>query len=215
MHQLQLTNKTAQGLIDTRAIEIDGKFIHENCVLEENSELKINGKIIRNKKHYTYLKFYKPKGYISSLNSNVPNSLCSFFQNYPSLAIAGRLDKDSEGLLLLSNDGKWVEQICHPEFEKEKEYQVRINKPATQALYQAFTHGIKIGNTLTKPAICERITNDLLRIVLKEGKNRQIRRICHKMGFEVIYLKRFRIDVYELGHLKSGETLDFQLTKTI
>jgi 23S rRNA pseudouridine2604 synthase len=211
VHTLKYNNKEAQKLIDNGQIRLAENVILENSSLDDTSEIKVKEQIVRKKIEAVYFKFYKPSGFESSLNETVPNNLSAFFIDHKQLAIAGRLDKQSEGLLLLSNDGKWVEKICHPEYEKEKEYEVILDKVVNSSLTGGFQTGIKIGNYLSKPALCEIIDSHKIRVVLKEGKNRQIRRMCRKLGFEVLHLKRIRIDRYELGELSLGESIDFKL----
>lgn len=211
VHTLNYTNKDAQKLIDSQKIEIDGKVITDNCIVDAQSEIKVNATIVRKKVEYVYLKFYKPVGFESSLNEKVPNNLSSFFTNYNGLSIAGRLDKQSEGLLLLSNDGKWVEKICHPNFEKEKEYEVKLDKPVDSFLVDSISAGLLIGSYLTKPARCQIIKSDTIRVILREGKNRQIRRMCWKLGYKVIDLKRIRIDKLTTEDLAVGQFLSFKV----
>ncbi|MBL7910996.1 MAG: pseudouridine synthase [Bacteroidia bacterium] len=199
-----LSNKEAQRLIDTKAIEIDGAAVSENCIISDASEIKVNGVIKRQKKEFVYLKFYKPVGFQSSLNTNVDSNLASFFTNYKNLAIAGRLDKQSEGLLLLSNDGKWVEELCNPKFEKEKEYNVVVDKTITDQFVFSFKNGVEIDNYLTKKCFCERINENTLRIILTEGKNRQIRKMCKVLGYHVLTLKRIRISNLLLTDIQPG-----------
>ncbi|MCC6371331.1 MAG: pseudouridine synthase [Bacteroidia bacterium] len=197
VHTLFISNKEAQQLIQKGAVLLDGHSVTENCIISETSEIMVNGEIKRAKTIFTYLKFYKPRGFQSSLNPAVPNNLSMFFTAYKNLAIAGRLDKESEGLLLLSNDGKWVEEICHPTSEKEKEYVVTLNKTVTDDFITEFKNGVKIGGYQTKPCKCEKTDDRLIKVILTEGKNRQIRRMCKTLGYEVIQLKRVRIaDVF-------------------
>jgi len=210
VHTLKYSNKEAQKLIDDGQITLDGNVILENSALNDASEIKVKEEIVRKKNEAVYFKFYKPSGFESSLNEAVPNNLSAFFKDPTQLAIAGRLDKQSEGLLLLSNDGKWVEMICHPNFEKEKEYEVVLDKAANSSLCEGFQSGVKIGCHLTKPAYCEILDSHKIRVILREGKNRQIRRMCRKLGFEVLSLKRLRIDRYELGELSLGESISFK-----
>jgi pseudouridine synthase len=131
--------------------------------------------------------------------------LSGFFWDYKELSIAGRLDKDSEGLLLLSNNGKWVQKMIHPQYEKEKEYLVQLNREADEDLLTAFRDGIHVGKQEYQPAFCERRHENQIRIILKEGKNRQIRNICRKLNYNVLQLKRIRIDNIILDNLKAGE----------
>ena len=120
VHTLKLTNKEAQKLIDNGSVKIDGLSITENCIITDQSEIIVNNEIVRAKKELVYLLFNKAKGFESTLNKNVPNNLSGFFRDFNGLSIAGRLDKASEGLLILSNDGKWVENLCNPKSENEK-----------------------------------------------------------------------------------------------
>ena len=201
-----LSNKGAQELIDLGMVEIDGAKIFENCTLEEHSEIKVNGKIERKRKEYVYLKFHKPAGFESTLNTTIPDNISRFFDGYTDLAIAGRLDKQSEGLMILSNDGKWVENVCNPKFEKEKEYRVTLDKKPEQDFFTNFRNGVKIGNYFTAPCTCESIKDKTIKIVLTEGKNRQIRRMCKNLNYQVVKLVRIRIDHIMLENLEIGET---------
>ena len=111
VHTLKLSNKEAQELIDSGAVKTNGVTITENCTITDDSEIQVNDKIVRKKKEFVYILFYKPAGFESTLNTRIEKNLSPFFKEYPDLAIAGRLDKQSEGLLLLSNDGKWIENL--------------------------------------------------------------------------------------------------------
>lgn len=204
------SNKEAQSLIDKKVIEIDGVVISENCIISDVSEIKVNGIIKRAKKELVYLRFYKPVGFQSTLNKNVDNNLASFFTGYEGLAIAGRLDKQSEGLLLLSNDGKWVEELCNPKFEKEKEYVVVVDKPITEAFVTGFKNGVEIDKYLTKKCFCEKMNENTLRTILTEGKNRQIRKMCQVLGYSVLNLKRIRVADFLLADIQPGK---FKFTK--
>lgn len=209
MHTLMLSNKEAQALINAGLVEIDGEKIFENCLLEEHSEIKVNGKTEREKKEFVYLKFHKPTGFESSLNASVSNNISQFFKDYKNLAIAGRLDKHSEGLMLLSNDGKWVEYMCNPKFEKEKEYLVTLNKIPDQVFLSQFRSGVQLGTHFTQPCSCELLRGTIIKVILTEGKNRQIRRMCHRLGYQVLKLVRIRIDTYSLEKLKNGKSITF------
>ena len=197
-----LTNKEAQELISNGNVEIDGVKISDNCIVSNHSEIKVKGKVERPRKEFVYLKFYKPLGFESTLNSTVADNLSGFFKEFKDLSIAGRLDKQSEGLLLLSNDGNWVESLCNPKFEKEKEYLVTLDKNPDDGFINSFSKGVLIGEYVTKSCYCEVIENSTLRIILTEGKNRQIRRMCWVLGYRVMELKRNRIANYLLEDLK-------------
>lgn len=204
VHSLSLTYKQARDLINSGEVKIDGVTVHENCFIADHQEIAIKGAVARPATKFVYLKFYKPRGYQSSLNKSVPDNLSGFFKNFNRLFIAGRLDKESEGLLLLSNDGKWVETICNPESQKEKEYLVELNDKPDSLFFEKFRKGVLIGDYITRPCVCVPLPGNSIRIILKEGKNRQIRRMCKVLGFDVITLKRTRIDSYVLSNQSPG-----------
>jgi len=205
VHSCSLSNKEADRAIAEGKVSINGKAVCENVFLEDGDEVMLDGEFVRKRKKLVYLKFYKPRGYESTLSENVENNLSGFFREFEGLSIAGRLDKDSEGLLLLSNDGKWVQKIIHPQYEKEKEYVVEVNRAVNEDLLLVFRNGICVEDQEYQPAFCELISGTGLRIILKEGKNRQIRRICRSMDYKVISLLRNRVDGIYLEDMKPGE----------
>ncbi len=209
VHSLKLTNEEAQTAIEKGIVEIDAIAIKDNVFLNDFSEIKLDGKIVRPKKEFVYIKFYKPIGYESTLSKTIENNLSDFFTEYKNLSIAGRLDKQSEGLLILSNNGKWVENITNPKFEKEKEYLVQLDKTPDENFIQLFTKGVNIGYHVTKPCTCEIVQDKWIKVTLKEGKNRQIRKMCKTLGYEVEKLRRTKVDVVELGKLNAGEKAEF------
>ena len=205
VHTLKHTNEAAQTLLENGSVEIDNVVVKENVFLNDNSEIKVSGMIVRPKKDFIYIKFNKPAGYESTLSKNVENNLSEFFKDMKGLSIAGRLDKASEGLLLLSNNGKWVENITNPVFEKEKEYIVELDKKPAANFTELFTKGVNIGYHVTKPCECTLLEGNKIRVKLKEGKNRQIRKMCKTLGYEVLSLKRTKIDSIELKDLAPGK----------
>jgi 23S rRNA pseudouridine2604 synthase len=206
-----LTGSEADELISGGQIELDGKIIFENVLLQPEVEIRAGAKVIRKKKEYRYFRFYKPRGFLSTLNPKVEGNLTQYFDQEVKLAIAGRLDKESEGLLLLSDNGKWVEAICHPAKEKEKEYIVTLDKPPGEADILRLSSGVKIGGYLTKPCRCWQTGAFQFGIILQEGKYRQIRRMCFQLGFQVVHLKRIRIASETLGALQPGEIQEFRI----
>jgi len=211
VHGLKLNNTEAQALIEKGLIEIDNIVIKTNVFLNDFSEIKVEGKIVRPAKDFIYIKFYKPLGFESTLSKNVDNNLSDFFKDLTGLSIAGRLDKDSEGLLLLSNNGKWVENITNPKFEKEKEYLVELDKKPDDNFIELFTKGVNIGYHVTKPCVCTIQEGNWIKIILKEGKNRQIRKMCKTLNYNVLKLIRTKIDNIDLKKLKPGEFEFFKI----
>jgi 23S rRNA pseudouridine2604 synthase len=205
VHTLKYNNKDAQDLIDKGLVQLDGKTIDKNCFLNEESEIRVKDEIVRAAKEYIYIKFNKPAGYESTLSKNVPDNLSSFFKDQTGLSIAGRLDKASEGLLLLSNNGKWVEGITNPQFEKEKEYIVELDRKPDEAFARAFSSGVNIGYHVTRNCECRLLEGNKINVILREGKNRQIRKMCKTLNYNVLSLKRIRIDSITLGNLEAGK----------
>ncbi|MDI1354757.1 MAG: pseudouridine synthase [bacterium] len=209
VHTAKISNKEARELIISQSVSVAGKLLKENELIDDFSEIRVNGRLLREKTKMVYFKFNKPPGYECSLNEPVDNNLASFFPQNNHLSIAGRLDKSSRGLLLLSNNGKWVEQVCHPKFQKSKEYQVRLDRIPSEEFLQHFRKGVEIGGGTTLPCVCEVIHDSTIKVVLKEGKNRQIRRMCHHLGYRVVDLQRVRIENWRLENLTEGEFEEF------
>jgi 23S rRNA pseudouridine2604 synthase len=205
VHTGGYTNREATALLKAGKIKIDGAAVLDNVFLAEESEIKVDNFILRNHKAHIYLKFYKPRGFQSSLNPKVTDNLSQFFAEYQGLIIAGRLDKESEGLLLLSTNSTWVEEIIHPLSEKEKEYIVTINKEVTEEFIIQFSRGVNIGGYQTKPCFCEKLNHNTVKIILTEGKNRQIRRMCFNLGYTVTRLVRTRINTIGTEGLTEGK----------
>lgn len=204
VHQLKLSHTAARQLVDDGAVCIDGTVVEGNPLIGEWEEIRVKDVVHRSRREPVYLKFNKPAGYESSLHPSVPDNLSAFFSAHRDLAIAGRLDKASEGLLLLSNDGPWVERVCHPRFEKEKEYHVKLEREPEPEFLHRFSTGVWLGDYLTQPCTAEHLSDTTIRVVLREGKNRQIRRMCHRLGHTVLRLKRVRMGNIQLHDLASG-----------
>jgi 23S rRNA pseudouridine2604 synthase len=205
VHSLGYTNRQARALIGNGSVRVDGRVILKNEVLDRENTVLINGRAVRMPKQYVYVRFYKPRGFESTLSEKVPANISHFFKGMKDLSIAGRLDKDSEGLLLLSNDGRWVNRICDPGSHKEKEYLVDLEQVIKEGFVNEFAAGVLIGGEMTRPCCCEKTGPTSIRVILTEGKNRQIRRMCRKLGNEVIRIKRVRIDNFKLDDLSEGE----------
>lgn len=210
VHTLRYSNKDAKKLIEDGAVRVNNSIITSNIEIKETDKIELNDKVIKKEKNFVYIKFYKPVGLVSSLNKDVKDSLYADFKDLLPLSIAGRLDKNSEGLLILTNDGKWQKQITDPTSEKEKEYLVEVDGIISEAFTHQMSNGLNIGIGVTKPCICEKMSDHVFKIVLTEGKNKQIRRMCKTLNYKVLILKRIRIDRQFLGELKPGEMLNFK-----
>ncbi|MCK6650774.1 MAG: pseudouridine synthase [Bacteroidia bacterium] len=149
--------------------------------------------------------YNKPVGIVCT-TEKVENNIIDAINYTESLLPVGRLDKDSEGLILLTNDGKIINKIIHPDFEHEKEYIVTLNLPIRNQFLKDMATGVNIGDAITKPCTikAEPGTKRIFRIILKQGLNRQIRRMCNVFGYQVLKLQRVRIMHIQLGKLKPG-----------
>ncbi len=159
-----------------------------------------------NPDHYTYIAYYKPRGIICT-TEQIEHNIIDALRHPENLLPVGRLDKDSEGLILLTNNKAIINKIIHPDFEHEKEYIVTLNLPLRNQFLKDMAAGIDIGDAITKPCIIKQEPNAkrIFRIVLKQGLNRQIRKMCAVFNYQVIQLKRVRIMHITLGSLKTGE----------
>jgi 23S rRNA pseudouridine2604 synthase len=162
-----------------------------------------------NRDHYTYIAYYKPKGIVCT-TEQVEHNIIDAIQHPENILPVGRLDKDSEGLILLTNNKSVINKIIHPDFEHEKEYVVTLNLPVRNQFLKDMAIGIDIGDAITKPCIikAEPEARRIFRIVLKQGLNRQIRKMCAVYHYQVIQLKRVRIMHITLDKLKPGEWRD-------
>ncbi len=157
-------------------------------------------------KKLIYIAYNKPVGIICTTEKVEGNIIEAISYPEPLLPV-GRLDKDSEGLIVLTNDGSIINKIIHPDFEHEKEYVVTLNLPLRNQFLKQVTEGVNIGDAITKPCTikAEPNTKRVFRIILKQGLNRQIRRMCNVFDYQVIKLQRVRIMNIKLGNLKVGE----------
>jgi 23S rRNA pseudouridine2604 synthase len=155
---------------------------------------------------FLYIAYNKPVGIICT-TEKVEGNIIDAIKHQERILPVGRLDKDSEGLILLTNDGAIINKIIHPDFEHEKEYLVTLNLPLRNQFLKSMATGVNIGDNFTKPCVIKAETNTkrVFRIVLKQGLNRQIRRMCNALDYQVIKLQRVRIMNIKLGNLKIGE----------
>ena len=211
VHSLGFTNKEAIRAIEQRKLIVNGILITENSEFDATSEIYFDGKLLKPNTPFTYIAFYKPRGIETTHNKEIANNLTTVFTFDKHLGFAGRLDKESEGLLILSNDGKYIQSLSSPFKEKEKEYIVTVNKPITNEFIALMGAGVDIIICKTQPCFIEQLTEFEFKIILKEGKNRQIRRMCKALGYLVARLIRVRIDSISLQQLNPGEFREFKI----
>lgn len=168
-------------------------------------EVRVDGNLIGAKKQAIYIALNKPVGITCTTEAHVEDNIVRFVGHSERIFPVGRLDKESEGLILLTNDGDIVNEILRSENEHEKEYVVSVNRPITDLSLKMLASGVKIMGMATKPCQVERIDAETFRMVLTQGLNRQIRRMCSALGYRVRRLKRVRIINIHLGALRTGE----------
>lgn len=188
------SRREADRLISEGRVTINGVVPEMGTKVVETDEIRVDGKLIReNRDKPIYLAFNKPVGIECTTNQSVRNNIVDYI-NYPERIFPiGRLDKASEGLIFMTNDGDIVNKILRARNNHEKEYIVTVDKPITDRFIQKMGNGVPILDTITRKCKVEQISKYIFKIVLTQGLNRQIRRMCEYLGYEVTALKRIRI----------------------
>jgi 23S rRNA pseudouridine2605 synthase len=187
-------------------VKVNGKIVTELGVKvdPERDAVEVDSDAIRSDTAPIYIALNKPKGYVASCRQQNEQIVLDLLDISDRVYPIGRLDKDSTGLLLLTNDGHLHHRLSHPSFNHEKEYEVTVARPLPGGVLQKLAKGLPMMGTRTRPARVKRISARRFGIVLQEGKNRQIRRMVRKVGNQVTHLKRIRIANIKLGNLPSG-----------
>ena len=206
------SRRAADKLIEEGRVTINGLKPEMGTKISAGDEVRVDGNLISEPSEKpVYIAFNKPEGIVCTTDVGVePNNIIDFI-NYPTRIFPiGRLDKISEGLIFLTNDGDIVNKILRARNNHEKEYLVNVNKPITKEFLKQMSEGMPILDTITKPCEVEQVTKFRFRIVLTQGLNRQIRRMCEYLDYRVVNLKRIRIMNVKLD-VPTGEWRD--LTK--
>lgn len=188
------SRREADKLIEQQKVTINGKVPEMGTKVLPTDEVRVNGKLINEREEpKIYLAVHKPVGIECTTNQSVKNNIVDFV-NYPERIFpVGRLDKNSKGLIIMTNDGDIVNKILRARNNHEKEYIVSVDKPITERFITRMSSGVPILGTVTKECRVERISNTTFRIFLTQGLNRQIRRMCEYFEYRVVSLKRIRI----------------------
>ncbi|RIV06398.1 23S rRNA pseudouridine(2604) synthase RluF, partial [Priestia flexa] len=191
-------------LIIEGRVTVNGIVSEKNTMIAEHDEVLIDGRPIPRKEQSVYLALHKPVGITCTAAKEVEGNIIDFV-NYPTRIFpVGRLDKASEGLILMTNDGDIFNKILRSEHGHEKEYVVTVDKVITEQFVLEMESGVEILNTITKPCKVEKISDNVFKIILTQGLNRQIRRMCKALGYRVERLQRIRIMNIHLGNLEAG-----------
>jgi 23S rRNA pseudouridine2604 synthase len=208
------SRREADRLIQQERVKINGEYAQLGSIVESNDKVTVDNQLVEKKDPLVYLAYHKPKGIISTSDPLKANNIIDAL-NYPIRVMhVGRLDKDSEGLILMTNDGDIINKILRSEFEHEKEYIVQVNKPITEDFLNQLEKGVPILNTVTKPCQTKYINAKTFSIILTEGLNRQIRRMCQAFDYKVTKLSRIRImhihlDI-DVGHYRPLSKIELE-----
>ncbi|WP_339663207.1 23S rRNA pseudouridine(2604) synthase RluF [uncultured Polaribacter sp.] len=199
------SRREAEKFINEGRVTINGKPTQLGNRVAKKDVVKLDGRLVEPKNVTLYIALNKPVGVVSTTDEREPDNIVDFI-NYPErLFPIGRLDKPSEGLIFLTNDGDIVNKILRAGNNHEKEYFVTVNKSITAEFIEDMQNGIPILGTVTKRCFVEKVSDKIFKIILTQGLNRQIRRMCEYLDYEVTKLKRTRIMNVELGYLQTGD----------
>ena len=189
------SRREADKLIDSGRIKVNNELAILGTKIKEGDKITIDNKLIKpKKKKIIFIAFNKPKGIVCTTNRMIEKNNIIDYINFPERIFpVGRLDKLSEGLILLTNDGSLVNKVLRSRNNKEKEYLVEVNKNITADFIRQMSNGIPILNTVTKNCKLVKVSTTTFKIILTQGLNRQIRRMCEFLGYKVVSLKRTRI----------------------
>lgn len=199
------SRREADRFIENGSVRINGRVAQMGMKVQSGDVVKVNGTPIEGDNETVYIALNKPVGVVSTTDSTEPDNIVDYV-NYPTRIFnIGRLDKPSEGLILLTNDGDIVNKILRASNNHEKEYEVMVDKPINEDFITKMAGGIPILGTTTKKCKVTQEGANRFRIILTQGLNRQIRRMCEYLGYEVIKLKRVRIMNISIAKLPVGQ----------
>jgi 23S rRNA pseudouridine2604 synthase len=190
------SRRAADKLIEQGRVTINGKIPEMGTKISNEDEVRVNGKLVSQpkKKKMVYIAFNKPVGVVCTTDQKREKNNIIDFINYPTRIFPiGRLDKPSEGLIFLTNDGDIVNKILRARNKHEKEYEVTVHKPVTKEFIEAMANGVPILDTVTRKCFVKQMDKKKFKIILTQGLNRQIRRMCEELEYNVKKLKRVRI----------------------
>lgn len=206
-----VSRRGADKWIEDGRITINGEKAELGSKVGPDDDVRADGKAVIHEDPYVYIALNKPVGITSTTERHIKGNIVDFVNHPLRIFHIGRIDKDSHGLILLTNDGDIVNEILRSENEHEKEYIVKVDQPITQEFVQKMAEGVEILETKTLPCKVEKLSTHMFKITLTQGLNRQIRRMCTELGYDVKSLQRVRIMNIHVDGLTVGEWRD--LTK--
>ncbi|MGE7947753.1 23S rRNA pseudouridine(2604) synthase RluF [Lysinibacillus sp. NPDC093688] len=203
-----VSRRGADKWIEEGKVTINDELATVGSQVEAGDMVCVDGKEVKKEEQLVYIALNKPVGITSTTERHIKGNVVDFVNHPLRIFHIGRLDKESEGLLLLTNDGDIVNKILRAENHHEKEYIVQVDQPITEQFIKKMGAGVDILDTTTLPCYVEKISDKVFKIVLEQGLNRQIRRMCSALGYSVKRLQRIRIMNIKLGNLKVGQWRD-------
>jgi 23S rRNA pseudouridine2604 synthase len=202
------SRRGADKLIAEGSVTINGKVALIGSQVEPGDDVRVSGSPIHVTSNYVYIALNKPIGITSTTEKHIKGNIIDLVNHPLRIFNIGRLDKDSDGLILLTNDGDIVNEILRAEHKHEKEYIVTVDKPITREFLKRMAGGVEILDTKTLPCDVIQLSKYVFQIILTQGLNRQIRRMCSALGYSVVRLQRTRIMNIHLGNLPLGQWRD-------
>lgn len=199
------SRRGADRLIEEGKVIVNGKKAKIGMRIEPGDDVRVNGNQLYIAQNNVYIALNKPIGITSTTEKDVQGNLTDLVHQPFRVFNIGRLDKESDGLILMTNDGDIVNEILRPEHKHEKEYIVAVDRPVTDEFLEGMSSGVRILGTTTDPCKVEKLSKYEFNITLTQGLNRQIRRMCEVFGYEVVRLQRHRIMNIHLGNLPTGQ----------
>ncbi len=199
------SRRAASRLIDAGRVLVNGRLANHIDHVDQNDRITVDGVLVEPPKEKRYLAYHKPVGIDCKLRPDDPSSLFHLLPPGPRIYPVGRLDKDSRGLLLLTNDGELCNRLIHPDHHQEKEYLVTVDRPLDDEFCRRMAEGVMIDGQSTLPCRVWQVEPTRFRIILRQGLNRQIRKMARACGYRVIDLYRERIARLNLSELSLAE----------
>lgn len=198
------SRREADRLIAEGRVTVDGLRAETGMKVTSANRILVDGKKIGRRPAPVLIAVYKPPGVVTTAAEDEPNNIVTYVGWPERIYPIGRLDKDSEGLILMTNQGELAEKISHARGRHEKEYLVTVDRAVDRAFVERMSSGVRILNTTTRPCTVEKVSKFRFRIVLTQGLNRQIRRMCEALGYRVTELVRVRVMNISLNGLEIG-----------
>jgi len=207
------SRRMADQWITDRRVTINGNIAELGSQVNDGDDVRVDGKPLQSKPKYAYIALNKPVGITSTTERHIKGNIVDFVNHPLRVFPIGRLDKDSNGLILLTNDGDIVNKVLRAEHRHEKEYIVTVDKPITPVFLKEMASGVEILGTTTLPCKMTQVSDHVFNIILTQGLNRQIRRMCAALGYNVRKLQRIRIMNIHLHGLQIGQWRDLTPTE--